>query len=409
VSDPKSRRAKGTGGFSQHPSGDGRWRAYKTFGGKRVYTKWHRTKQLAARAQEALTAPVRASETVVVAHTVGTAIDSFLKYGSHEVRTLDGYRQSARLYLDGLLGIECRELLPQVIAEHFRELHSRGLSQSTMRQAKAVLSGGMKWAVSNGWTLQNYATAVTLPNAKRMQIDPVTEEELAALICEVRGHRYEARYLLAIRIGLRPGEARGLRWRDIDFVGERIYIRGQLQRVDVDVDGTLLGTIYKTSPKSKAGVRNFNPGSYIMKLLHEWREMQRTERASHSLTPHQLTMRAEQAKRIQRAKDLGVINRRESVEPLPDDLVFTQPNSDPLLERLDSTLWKRLCEKAFAGHPRLYAARHTAIHTLILATGDVLAVSVLAGHDDGDFTRRAYGGSLDQLTDTLHLQFPENQ
>ena len=412
MSDPKPRRPKGDGGFSNHPSGDGRVRGYKNIDGKRIYTKWCVNKQVAAAALKSLTAlpsALASSQDALSKRTVGDAVDSFLRYGTHAPRTLVGYQQSSRLYLAELLDMECSEMLPAVIAEHMRALRLRGLGQSTMRQARAVLSGGLKWAVANGWVAQNYASAVSVPDAKAVQVDAVSDEELDALVLSMKGHRYEARFLLAVRLGLRPAEARGLRWRDVDFETGRIFVRGQLQRVDLDVDGTRLGTIYKTSPKSRAGFRNFLAGQYVMGLLAEWQVLQEKERAAHVLTAHQLKQRSDQTARIQRAKDIGLIKQPEMVEPLPDDLVFTQPNTDPLLERLDITLWKQLCDKAFAGKPRLYAARHTAIHVLLMRTGDLLAVSAMAGHIDGNFTRRTYGGPLDKLTDRLHLEFEENQ
>jgi hypothetical protein len=47
-----------------------------------------------------------------------------------------------------------------------------------------------------------------------------------------RGHRLEALFSVALALGLRQGEALGLRWEDIDFNAGTLRVSHQLQRID---------------------------------------------------------------------------------------------------------------------------------------------------------------------------------
>jgi len=57
--------------------------------------------------------------------------------------------------------------------------------------------------------------------------------EMARIFLEkVKGHRLEAFYAVAIAIGLRQGEALGLRWSDVDLDRRELHVRVQLDRID---------------------------------------------------------------------------------------------------------------------------------------------------------------------------------
>jgi integrase len=61
-----------------------------------------------------------------------------------------------------------------------------------------------------------------------------------------RQGRLEARWVLAIALGLRQGEALGLRWEDVDLENGTLRVRGQIQR-NVDGGGGLRWVEMKTA------------------------------------------------------------------------------------------------------------------------------------------------------------------
>src|SRR5581483_684454 len=63
-------------------------------------------------------------------------------------------------------------------------------------------------------------------------IQPFTREEAHRFLQVIKGDRLEALYTVALTMGLRQGEALGLRWSDIDLDLGNLRIGRQLQRVD---------------------------------------------------------------------------------------------------------------------------------------------------------------------------------
>jgi integrase len=65
-----------------------------------------------------------------------------------------------------------------------------------------------------------------------------------------RGDRFEALYVLSLTVGLRMGEALGLRWSDIDLDAKTLRMSRQLQRMR---DGGELGYLSQDRRRSVVG------------------------------------------------------------------------------------------------------------------------------------------------------------
>src|SRR5260370_12756259 len=55
------------------------------------------------------------------------------------------------------------------------------------------------------------------PRARRAEVRPFTPDEARAFLVAVQGDRLQALYTVALALGLRQGEALGLRWPDVDL------------------------------------------------------------------------------------------------------------------------------------------------------------------------------------------------
>jgi len=75
------------------------------------------------------------------------------------------------------------------------------------------------------------ADLVDGPRVEGYEIQPFTLGEARVFLDAVRGDRLEALYSVALTMGLRQGEALGLRWEDVDLETGTLHVRHQLQRV----------------------------------------------------------------------------------------------------------------------------------------------------------------------------------
>jgi integrase len=108
------------------------------------------------------------------------------------------------------------------------EKRASGLGKHSVRLVRATLSVMLSDAVEDGVILANPALqlrgtrrrrADTLTQADRQQaIRPMSPAELSALLAAAEPDaRHSPLFLLLARTGLRPGEAFGLQWGDLDF------------------------------------------------------------------------------------------------------------------------------------------------------------------------------------------------
>jgi integrase len=123
------------------------------------------------------------------------------------------------------------KLTPLQVQKVLNDLEASGLSPRTAQYVHATLRVALKQALKWGLVARNVATLVDGPQVPRKEIQPLTQENAQQLLRAVRGHRLEALYSVAMALGLRRGEALGLRWCDIDLDRRQLQVRVQLQRV----------------------------------------------------------------------------------------------------------------------------------------------------------------------------------
>ena len=101
--------------------------------------------------------------------------------------------------------------------EHFLgRLRSEGLQPSTIRHVMAVLSAALNQA--DAWELlpSKPATNVRRPKDRTRKMRALSEEESGRLMAAARGTRREVLYDVALTLGPRQGELRGLRWLNLN-------------------------------------------------------------------------------------------------------------------------------------------------------------------------------------------------
>jgi integrase len=217
--------------------GDGRWAAALTLSNGRRRTLYGRTR--ADVDQKLLQARTANSESSPSAKKK-LRLDAFLNTWLDETaaikvrpRTLERYRQIVRLHLIPSIGDRrVVDLTKADVQRMIRDGTKKGLSPQTVAHHRAVLRGALNAAVDDDIITRNVATKADLPRVQNLEVSALTSTAAKQLLDAVAGDRLEALITVALTLGLRQGEALGLRWTDIDIEGGTIRVRRSLQRIN---------------------------------------------------------------------------------------------------------------------------------------------------------------------------------
>jgi len=161
-----------------------------------------------------------------------------------KINTLKSHRSKVDRYLIPQLG---RHRLDKLAPEHLRGMYANlradGLSEGTLRQAHAVLRRALEVAVREGKAVRNVAAVIDPPSTAKERRQGLTVAD-ARRVLAVSGLRWH----VALYMGLRQGEALGLRWPDVDI--DRAVLT--ISRTLVRQPG--VGLVFDT-PKSRASWR----------------------------------------------------------------------------------------------------------------------------------------------------------
>ncbi len=269
-------------------------------------------------------------------------------------RTYQGYELLTRLHLLPTLG---RLQLVKLDAETIQQLLGaklrEGLSPTTVRHIRTVLRRALNTAVKRKLISFNPATLVELPTADRPEIKPMSAEEARQFLDAARGHRFEALFVLALRLGLRRSELCGLQWKDVDFDARQLDIVRSIQRIP--------GQSLTPAPlKTRGSRRNIALPEEVVRAL--------------------------------RAHHVRQLEARLAAGSWVDtDTVFANLTGKPTEPRLIDTIFKKLLKRA--GLPssfRFHDCRHTCCVLLLEAGAELYEVSKLLRHSSIGITADTY-------------------
>lgn len=300
--------------------------------------------------------------------TVGDWFDTWLQdyvEGKREPKTLRNYRMNVDRHIKPGLGqIRLHGLTaPQVQRFINGKIAEGTLSSRSIAQIFEVLRNGLNKAVKLKLISYNPALGVELPEVKLRKAPVIAIEQAKAILAAVQGHRLEAVFSVAMALGLRSGELRGLRWADVDLAAGIIHVRQQVQRVDQQY--------VFSDPKSDAGQRTLRMPARLVEALRSHRTRQLEERVQHA----------------DRWQD--------------HDLVFTTPYGAPIHE---STLLHTLQRQLIAaGLPRLtvHDLRHAAASLMRAQGVSLKEIQVILGHSQFRLTADLYTHVAPELLDDV--------
>ncbi len=205
------------------------------------------------------------------------------------------------------------------------------------------------------------------PKVKRPETQFLTPEQATQFLKACEGKRLEALFAVALAVGLRQGEALGLRWRDVDFETRLLNVRQTLERVG----GKRFGqpsTLVFVEPKTDRSRRTIIMPQSIVRVLRSHRARQLQER-------------------------LVAGSKWQD-----NDLVFTTTIGTPFDPREAVRHFKRVLEDAeLPSTIRFHDLRHSAASLLLAQGVDLRAIMELLGHSTIALTANTYSHVLPSL------------
>lgn len=162
--------------------------------------------------------------------------------------------------------------IADIRGEHIQKLYNSmtkdGYALPTIKIVSAVLSGCMQQAVRNGLIDRNPVKAAILPRQKSKKTRQALSREQQALFMEYAKDSYLYNYFaVMLRTGLRNGEMRGLKYKDIDRKDNVLHIR----RTANYIEGR---GYYEDTPKTITSLRDIPLTEDIIEFLNRQRSMQ---------------------------------------------------------------------------------------------------------------------------------------
>ncbi len=256
---------------------DGRWAGVLSLGwqGRRVRKYFYgataqevQDKLLKARADAAAGLPI-APERQTVSQFLAAYLDSIRD--KVRPRTLERFEGLVRLHIAPALGsIRLDKLSPQHIQRLLDAKIAEGLSAQSVVHVRNLLRLAFNRAVRWNMIPRNPALLVDVPSIRRAPVRYLSLDEAQRLLDAAKGERLEALYVVALCLGLRRGEALGLKWDDLDLDAGRLTVRRAVQRLP---DGVKM-----VETKTAKGNRTVPLPQFAVQALREHRRRQAEER-----------------------------------------------------------------------------------------------------------------------------------
>jgi len=294
---------------------------------------------------------------------VGTFLDQWLAdVVKPTVRpwTFAGYEVHVRLHLKPALGrIPLERLTPLHVQQMVNAKTREGLKPKSIRYIRGTLRSALNHAVKWGLIPKNPATLVDTPRVEQFEISPLTPDEARRFLASLKGDRLEALYSVALTMGLRQGEALGLRWQDVDLRLGYLRVNKQLQRIN--------GAFELLEPKTRRSKRTIALPKSIAEKLIAHRARQLDEQAA----------------------------VREKWQE--SDLVFTTPTGRPLDGTVVTHQFHRHLARTGLAQRRFHDLRHSCATLLLVQGVSPRVVMDVLGHSQIGLTMNTYAHVIPEM------------
>lgn len=185
--------------------------------------------------------------------TVGEAIDRYIesKDAVLSPSTVNGYKKIRKYYIQHLMGIKLSDLTQDKVQREINQM-AKERSPKTVRNAHGLLSAALT---------EYYPDLIlrtTLPQKRHYEAAIPSGDDILKILAAARGTKGELPIYLAIWLGLRESEIRGITWDSIE--GSELHVRQAI--VEGESGPVVKGT------KTYSGDRKIRIPPYIMSLIN---------------------------------------------------------------------------------------------------------------------------------------------
>lgn len=368
--------------ISQGP--DGLWHAYVTVGTKpngrpdQRHVKRATVEEVEERVDELLDQK-RTGQVVKSGRpaTVAQWLDTYLSDVAPrrcDPTTVQGYASKMRNYVVPVIGKQRLDrLAPEHLDRVYLEMQRAGRADATILQVHRILSRALEVAFRRSMMPRNPAKLIDSPTAKKVEIKPLTEAEALRVLDAAAGSRNSARWSVGLALGLRQGEALGLRWSYVNLDAGELRVWWQLHRRGHEhgCGGTCghrrAGNCPERSLRLRSGEQHLEGGLLLKEPKGKGKRT--------VPIPPELVAALRAHREVQDLERLMAEGAYAG-----HDLVFADVDGSPIDPARDWAAWHELLKAAGVRKARVHDGRHTAA-TLLLAQGvNVRVVQEILGH-----------------------------
>jgi integrase len=268
-------------------------------------------------------------------------------------KTLKTYDYIVKLHILPDLGNRVlTKLSPQDVQRFLNDKLKSGLSARTVRHINDTLRCALNMALKWGLVSRNVATLVGPPRIQRKEIRSFAPEDARTFLKAIKGDRLEALFSVALSLGLRQGEALGLRWQDVDFDAGTLRVSFAIQRIE--------GRLQMVEPKTERSRRVLPLPKTVVSAL-----------------------RAHRSRQLEEKLALGP-------EWQETGLVFTSSIGTPLEPRNVVRKFHALLKDAGLPRSRFHDLRHSCASLLLAQGVPARTVMEILGHSQISLTMNTY-------------------
>lgn len=167
--------------------------------------------------------------------------------------TIAGYETIARTRFLSLQEKRVSMISHIDIQKAINDEYNSGISPKTIKNAYSLFCSALKTVCGI-----QFNQVINLPKEERKQHELPSKDIIPQIIKAIDGTGVEIPVAMALTLGMRMSEIRGLKWEDYD--GRQLYIHGVKLRCNTK-------DIYKETTKTSAGTRYVTVSDYLKKLL----------------------------------------------------------------------------------------------------------------------------------------------
>jgi integrase len=250
--------------------------------------KINKTTYIVAESAEKLSSGIYWQGSLVTSQTqLKDFFEYFLSLCTAKPHTIEGYFETARQIARRIGEVPLKDLTPELLTQFFNDF-KKCYAQATINKTFGFLKRVLEYAKERELISKNPMDILRRPKttkegeANKQEYKAFKDDELRQVLKACKDYHisiYTVVKLLQYS-GLRPGEARGLRWEDVDFKEGLIHVRQaatqEREGMTLESRGTIRTVIGTT--KTPYSIRKIPVNDEVLTILKEWQEYVKSDK-----------------------------------------------------------------------------------------------------------------------------------